>query len=79
MSKHFKFVATSLPAGAIACGSLLFATLGRAGPGDATTSSVLSLTRTSRNQKLGAMIERAGYPGAAADLDLDKVAAILPA
>src|SRR5260370_25531003 len=31
------------------------------------------------NKKLGAMIERAGYPGIAADLDLDKIAAILPA
>jgi hypothetical protein len=31
------------------------------------------------NRRLGAMIERAGYPGIAADLDLDKVAAILPA
>ncbi len=30
------------------------------------------------NRKLGAMIERAGYPGIAADLDPDKVAAILP-
>ena len=30
------------------------------------------------NRKLGAMIERAGYPGIAADLDLDKIAAILP-
>ena len=31
------------------------------------------------NRRLGAMIERAGYPGIAADLDLDKVAAVLPA
>jgi hypothetical protein len=31
------------------------------------------------NRKLGAMIERAGYPGIAADLDLDKIASILPA
>ncbi len=31
------------------------------------------------NRKLGAMIERAGYPGVAADLDLDKIAATLPA
>jgi hypothetical protein len=31
------------------------------------------------NRKLGAMIERAGYPGIAADLDLDKFAAMLPA
>jgi hypothetical protein len=31
------------------------------------------------NRKLGAMIERAGYPGIAADLDLDKVASVLPA
>jgi hypothetical protein len=31
------------------------------------------------NRKLGAMIERAGYPGIAADLDLDKIAAVLPA
>jgi len=31
------------------------------------------------NRRLGAMIERAGYPGIAADLDMDKVAAILPA
>jgi hypothetical protein len=30
------------------------------------------------NRKLGAMIERAGYPGVAADLDLDKVASVLP-
>ena len=30
------------------------------------------------NRKLGAMIERAGYPGIAADLDLDKIAAVLP-
>jgi hypothetical protein len=30
------------------------------------------------NRKLGAMIERAGCPGIAADLDLEKVAAILP-
>ena len=29
--------------------------------------------------RLAAMIERAGYPGIAADLDLDKVAAVLPA
>ena len=31
------------------------------------------------HRKLGAMIERAGYPGIAADLDLDKIAAVLPA
>jgi hypothetical protein len=31
------------------------------------------------NRKLGAMIERAGYPGIAADLDLDKIASLLPA
>jgi len=31
------------------------------------------------NRKLGAMIERAGYPGVAADLDQDKIAAVLPA
>jgi hypothetical protein len=31
------------------------------------------------NRKLGAMIERAGYPGIAADLDLDKIAEVLPA
>jgi len=31
------------------------------------------------NRKLGAMIERAGYPGVAADLDLDKIASLLPA
>ena len=31
------------------------------------------------NRKLGAMIERAGYPGIAADLDEDKVASVLPA
>jgi len=31
------------------------------------------------NRKLGAMIERAGYPGIAADLDLDTVASVLPA
>ena len=31
------------------------------------------------NRKLGAMIERAGYPGVAADLDLEKIAALLPA
>jgi hypothetical protein len=31
------------------------------------------------NRKLGAMIERAGYPGIAADLDAEKVAAVLPA
>ena len=30
------------------------------------------------NKKLGAMIERAGYPGVAADLDLDKIESILP-
>src|SRR5271155_2765477 len=30
------------------------------------------------NRKLGAMIERAGYPGVAADLDLDKIANLLP-
>lgn len=30
------------------------------------------------NHKLGPMIERAGYPGVAADLDLDKIAAVLP-
>ena len=30
------------------------------------------------NRKLGAMIERAGYPGIAADLDMDKIASILP-
>jgi hypothetical protein len=30
------------------------------------------------NRKLGLMIERAGYPGVAADLDLDKIASILP-
>jgi hypothetical protein len=30
------------------------------------------------NRKLGAMIERAGYPGVAADLDLEKIASILP-
>ena len=31
------------------------------------------------NRKLGAMLERAGYPGVAADLDLDKIASVLPA
>ncbi len=31
------------------------------------------------NRRLGAMIERAGYPGIAADLDLEKIAAVLPA
>jgi hypothetical protein len=31
------------------------------------------------NRKLGPMIERAGYPGIAADLDLDKIAEVLPA
>lgn len=30
------------------------------------------------NRKLGPMIERAGYPGIAADLDQDKIAAVLP-
>jgi hypothetical protein len=30
------------------------------------------------HRKLGAMIERAGYPGIAADLDLDKIASLLP-
>lgn len=30
------------------------------------------------NRRLGAMIERAGYPGIAADLDLEKIAAVLP-
>jgi len=30
------------------------------------------------NRKLGAMIERAGYPGVAADLDLDVIAGVLP-
>jgi len=30
------------------------------------------------NHKLGPMIERAGYPGVAADLDLDKIASVLP-
>jgi hypothetical protein len=31
------------------------------------------------SRKLPAMIERAGYPGIAADLDLDKIAAVVPA
>jgi hypothetical protein len=31
------------------------------------------------NRKLGAMIERAGYPGIAADLDPEQIAAVLPA
>ncbi len=31
------------------------------------------------NRKLGIMIERAGYPGVAADLDLEQIAALLPA
>ncbi len=31
------------------------------------------------NRKLGPMIERAGYPGIAADLDLEKIASIIPA
>ena len=31
------------------------------------------------NRKLAAMIDRAGYPGVAADVDLDTVAAVLPA
>ncbi len=31
------------------------------------------------NGKLGAMIELAGYPGITADLDMDKIAAVLPA
>ena len=31
------------------------------------------------NRRLGDMIVRAGYPGIAADLDMDKVMAILPA
>lgn len=30
------------------------------------------------NRKLGAMIERAGYPGIAADLDAEKIAVLLP-
>jgi hypothetical protein len=30
------------------------------------------------NRKLAAMIERAGYPGIAADLDLEKIASVLP-
>ncbi len=30
------------------------------------------------NRKLGTMIERAGYPGVAADLDAEKIAAVLP-
>jgi hypothetical protein len=30
------------------------------------------------NRKLGLMIERAGYPGVAADLDLEKIASLLP-
>ena len=30
------------------------------------------------NRKLGAMIERAGYPGIAADLDLEKIGSLLP-
>jgi hypothetical protein len=30
------------------------------------------------SNKLGPMIERAGYPGVAADLDLEKIAAVLP-
>ena len=30
------------------------------------------------NRKLGAMIERAGYPGIAADLDMEKIASVLP-
>lgn len=30
------------------------------------------------NRNLGRMIERAGYPGVAADLDLDKIASVLP-
>lgn len=30
------------------------------------------------NRKLGPMIERAGYPGLAADLDAEKIAAVLP-
>lgn len=30
------------------------------------------------NRKLGAMIERAGYPGIAADLDVEKIASVLP-
>jgi hypothetical protein len=31
------------------------------------------------NRKLGQMIERAGYPGIAADLDLEKIASVVPA
>lgn len=31
------------------------------------------------NRRLGPMIERAGYPGIAADLDLEKIASIVPA
>ena len=31
------------------------------------------------NRKLGPMIERAGYPGITADLDLEKIASVLPA
>ena len=31
------------------------------------------------SRRLGAMIERAGYPGIAADLDMEKVGAVLPA
>ena len=34
---------------------------------------------SSRTANCGAMIERAGYPGIAADLDVDKVASVLPA
>jgi hypothetical protein len=31
-----------------------------------------------RQQKLGPMIERTGYPGVAADLDLEKITSVLP-
>jgi hypothetical protein len=30
------------------------------------------------NRKLGPMIERAGYPAVVADLDLEKIASVLP-
>ena len=31
------------------------------------------------SKKLGPMIEHAGYPGVAADLDIDKIESVLPA
>lgn len=43
------------------------------------TAGLLTFLEQFETGKLPAMITRAGYPGIAADLDLGKIASVLPA